>query len=233
MPNHVDPFPQVELFGRSKTIAGCRGLYWIVRDDALTNVVTPSVVIPYPEKQNVMWNKSQEPFMLERSHYSTVAVAIIVMRWICLTSVNEISNSTSLFLIQNSMPINNPFTVYDNIWTFYIWFSTIRLFYLSTRHPLFGKRITFNIPFERKKNENKKKNQTFSEIPSWICPKTWYFGLTWDCTVCKRLRHPALTFEIVRSPWPLRKHGTREHLFWENKIVLLLSASQQVSNLNN
>jgi len=28
-------------------------LYWIVTEDALTKVVTPSVVIPYPERESV------------------------------------------------------------------------------------------------------------------------------------------------------------------------------------
>lgn len=81
----IQDWSRLSLFGRSKTIGGWDGLYWTVTDEALTNVVTPSVVIPYP---------------------------------------------------------------------------------------------------------------------SWICPKMWYLGLTRDCMVCKRLRHPALSFEIARSPWP-------------------------------
>lgn len=43
----------ISLFGTSKTIGGWEGLYWIVTDEALTKVVTPSVVTPYPERENV------------------------------------------------------------------------------------------------------------------------------------------------------------------------------------
>ena len=40
------------MFGRSKTTGGWKGLYCTVTVEAFTNVVTPSVVIPYPEKRD-------------------------------------------------------------------------------------------------------------------------------------------------------------------------------------
>lgn len=40
------------MFGRSKTIGGWEGLYCTVTVEAFTNVVTPSVVIPYPVKRD-------------------------------------------------------------------------------------------------------------------------------------------------------------------------------------
>ena len=46
---------RVDLFGRSKTTGGWKGLYCTVTVEAFTNVVTPSVVIPYPEKRDWMW----------------------------------------------------------------------------------------------------------------------------------------------------------------------------------
>ena len=43
----------LSLFGRSNTIGGWDGQYWTVTDEALTNVVTPSVVIPYPTEYTI------------------------------------------------------------------------------------------------------------------------------------------------------------------------------------
>lgn len=40
------------MFGISKTIGGWEGLYCTVTVEAFTNVVTPSVVIPYPVKRD-------------------------------------------------------------------------------------------------------------------------------------------------------------------------------------
>lgn len=45
---------RVDLFGISKTIGGWEGLYCTVIVEAFTNVVTPSVVIPYPVKRDWM-----------------------------------------------------------------------------------------------------------------------------------------------------------------------------------
>lgn len=65
----------------------------------------------------------------------------------------------------------------------------------------------------------------YDVIPSWICPKMWYLGLTRDCIVCKRLRHPALSFETARSPWPIKSKATlwgwenSEHFVWYSKSI--------------
>lgn len=49
----IQDWSRLSLFGRSKTIGGWDGLYWTVTDEALTNVVIPSVVIPYPTKYTI------------------------------------------------------------------------------------------------------------------------------------------------------------------------------------
>lgn len=45
-------------------------------------------------------------------------------------------------------------------------------------------------------------NNIIIRIPSWMCPNTWYFGLTLCWIVSNSCRHPALPPCLHKSPWP-------------------------------
>lgn len=56
--------------------------------------------------------------------------------------------------------------------------------------------------YEWELRTNRGSLRKFNGSPSWICPKTWYFGLTLCWTVANNSTHPARTFAQTKSPWP-------------------------------